>query len=78
MVSYNWANDGSVDVFFRHGMVSGLWRELVLPQGMHMKFKNKIMFQGCREGYHKYGPVTGNLCWVYHVLGESHLACLMA
>ena len=34
MVSYDWANDGSVGVFFRHGMVSGQWGELVLLQGM--------------------------------------------
>ena len=76
MVSYDWANDGSVGVFFRHGMVSGLWGELVLLQGMGMKFKDKIMLQGCREGYCEYGPATGILCWVYDVLGESYLTCL--
>ena len=46
MVSYDWANGGSVDVVFRHGMVSGLWGELVLFQGMGMKFKDKIVSQG--------------------------------
>ena len=76
MVSYDWANDGSVGVFFRHGMVSGLWGELVLLQGMGMKFKDKIMLQGCREGCCEYGPVTGILCWVYDVLGESYLTRL--
>ena len=30
MVSYDWVNGGSVGVFFGHGMVSGLWGELVL------------------------------------------------
>ena len=43
MVSYGWTNDSSVGVFFRHAMVSGLWGELVLLQGMVMKFKDKIM-----------------------------------
>ena len=38
-----------------------------------MKFKDKIMLQGCREGYCEYGPATGILCWVYDVLGESYL-----
>ena len=41
MVSYDWANGGSVGVIFRHGIVSGLWGELVLFQGMGMKL------QGC-------------------------------
>ena len=41
-----------------------------------MKFKDKIVLQGCREGYCEYGPVTGILCWVYDVLGESYLTCL--
>ena len=49
MVSCDWTNDGSVDVLFRHGMVSGLQVELVLFQGVVMKFKDKIMLQGCRE-----------------------------
>ena len=70
MVSYDWANDGSVGVFFRHGMVSGLWGELVLLKGMGVKFKDKIMLQGCREEYCNYGPVTGMLYWVYDILGE--------
>ena len=30
MVSHDWASGGSVGVFFRHGMVSGLWGGLVL------------------------------------------------
>ena len=67
MVSYDWANDGSVSVFFRHSTVSGLWGELVLFQGMGMKFKDKIMLEGCREEYCEYGPATGTLLWVYHV-----------
>ena len=73
MVSYDWANGGSVGIFFRHGMVSGLRGELVLFQGMGMKFKDKIVLQGCREGYCEYGPATGILCWVYDVLGELYL-----
>ena len=59
MVSYHWANGGSAGVFFRHGMVSGLWGELVLFQGMDMKLKDKIVLQGSREGYCEYGPATG-------------------
>ena len=43
---------------------------------MGMKFKDKIMLQGCREGYREYGPATGILCWVYNVLSESYLTCL--
>ena len=62
MVSYDWANDGSVDVFFRHGMVLCLWGELVLLQGMDMKFKDKVMLQGCKEGYCEYGTTTEILC----------------
>ena len=60
MVSYDWANDGSVGVFFRNGMIYSLWEELVLLQGIGMKFKDKIMLQGCR--YCDYGPTTGTLC----------------
>ena len=41
-----------------------------------MKFKDEIVLQGCREGYCEYGLVTGILCWVYDVLGESYLTCL--
>ena len=41
-----------------------------------MKFKDKIVLQGCREGYCEYGPATGILCWVYDVLGESYLTLL--
>ena len=71
MVSYDWANGGSVGVFFTLGMVSGLWSEVVLFQGMGMKLKDKILLQGCREGCCKYGPTTGEfvlaICfWVNH------------
>ena len=76
MVSYDWANDGSVGVSFRHVMVSGLREELVLLWGMGMEFKDKIVLKGCREGYCEHGPVTGILCWVYDASGESHLTCL--
>ena len=38
-----------------------------------MKFKDKIVLQGCKEGYCEYGPATGILCWVYDALGELHL-----
>ena len=51
-------------------MVSGLWGELVLFQGVVMKFKDKIMLQGCSEQYCEYGPATGILYCVHHVLGE--------
>ena len=43
---------------------------------MGMKLNDKLMLQGCREGYCDYGPATGILCWVYDVLGESYLSCL--
>ena len=76
MVSYDWASDGSVGVFFRLGMVSGLCKELVLFQRMGMKLNDKLMLQGCREGYCECGPATGILCWVYDVLGESYMSCL--
>ena len=76
MVSYDWTNGGSVGIFFRNGMVSGQWGELVLFQGMGMKIKDKIVLQSCREGYCEYGPATGILCWVYDVLGESYLTLL--
>ena len=59
MVSHDWANGGSVGVFFMHGMVSGLWGEVALFQGMGMKLKEKILLQGCREGCRKYDPTTG-------------------
>ena len=62
MVSYDWANGGSVGAFFRHGMVSGLWGESVLFQGMGMEFEDKIVLEGCRKGYCEYGPGTGILC----------------
>ena len=41
-----------------------------LQLGMGVKFKDKIMLQGCREEYCKYGPVTGMLYWVSDILGE--------
>ena len=41
-----------------------------------MKFKDKTVLQGCREGYVEYGPATGVLCWVYDVLGEADLTRL--
>ena len=43
---------------------------------MGMKFNDKIMLQGCREGYCEYGPATGILCWEYNVLGETYWICL--
>ena len=43
---------------------------------MGMKFKDKIVLKGCKEGYCEYGPVTEILCWVYDVLVESHLTYL--
>ena len=43
---------------------------------MIMKFKDKIVLQGCREEYCEYGPLTGILRWVYDVLGESYLTRL--
>ena len=72
MVLYDWANGGFVGAFFRHGMVSGLWGQLVLFQGMGTEFEEKLVFGGCREGYCEYGSATGILCWVYDILGESH------
>ena len=41
-----------------------------------MKFKDKNVLQGCREGYCEYGPATGILCWVYDVLGKLYLTHL--
>ena len=41
-----------------------------------MKFKDKIVLQGCKEGYCEYGPATGISCWLYHILGESYLTHL--
>ena len=73
MVTYDWADGGSVGVFFRHGMVSGLWGELVLFQGMGMKFKDKHVWRCCRKEYCEYGRAKEILCWVYHVLGEMYL-----
>ena len=65
-----------VSVFLWHGMISGQWGELVLFEGMGMKFKDKIVLQGCREEYFEYGPATGILCWEYDVTGESYLTRL--
>ena len=59
MVSYDWANGGFFGIFFRHGIVSGLWGELVLFQRMGMKLKGKIVLQSCREEYFEFGPATG-------------------
>ena len=70
MVSYDWANGGSVGVLFRHGMVSGLSGELVLFQGMAMIFKDKIVLQSCKERHCEYSAATGILRWVYGVLDE--------
>ena len=53
MVSYDWINGGSLGIFFRQ--VWFLWGELVLFLGMVMKLKDKIVLQGCREGYCEYG-----------------------
>ena len=76
MVSYDWANGGSVSVYFRYGMVSGLWRELVLFQKMGITFEDKIVLQGYREGYCEYGPAKGICCLIYDVLGELYLTRL--
>ena len=76
MVTYDCADGGSVGIFFRHGMVSDLWGELVLFQGMCMKFKDKLVLQGCREEYCEYGHATEILCWVYDVLGGLYLTRL--
>ena len=65
-----------VRVFFRHGLISGLWGELVLLWEMGMKFKDKTVLQGCREEYCEYGPATGIFYWVYAVIGESYLSRL--
>ena len=73
MVSCDWANDGSVGVLFRHGVVSGLWGELVLFQGVFNKFEDKIMMQGCRERCCEHAPATGILYCVDDVLGESYM-----
>ena len=76
MVSCDWTNDGSVGVLFRHGMVSGLWGKLVLLQGVVMKFKDKVMLQGCKERCCEYGPATGILYCVHDVLGKSYVTHL--
>ena len=41
-----------------------------------MKFKDKIVFQGCREGYCEYGPAAEILCWVFDVLSKLYLTRL--
>ena len=48
MVSYDWVNGGCVDVF-SHGDYGLSHGELMLFQGMGMKFKNKIMLHCFRE-----------------------------
>ena len=48
----------------------------MLLQGMVMKFKDKIMLQGCRERYCEYGPATGILYCVFDVLVESQVTRL--
>ena len=45
----------------------------MLFQGVVMKFKDKIMLQGSRERCCEYGPATGILCCVHHVLGEFYM-----
>ena len=40
---------------------------------MGIKFKDKVVLKGYREGYGEYGSVTGIFMWVYDALGESHL-----
>ena len=44
MVSYDWANVGSVGVFFRHGMVSGLWGGVsaILGNGYEIQGQNCV------------------------------------
>ena len=73
MVSCDWSNDGFVDALFRHDVVSSLRGEVVLFQGMVMKFKDKIMLQSRRERCCKYGSATGILYCIHHVLGESYM-----
>ena len=43
---------------------------------MCMKFKDKLVSQGCREEYCEYGHATEILCWVYDVLGGLYLTRL--
>ena len=59
MVCYGSTNCGSVCVSFRHGIVLGLWRELVRFYGMCVKLKDKIVLQGCIQGHCEYGLATG-------------------
>ena len=73
MVSCDWSNDGFVGALFRHDVVSSLRGEVVLFQGMVMKFKDKIMLQGRRERCCKYGSATGISYCIHHVLGESYM-----
>ena len=75
LLSYDWANGGSVGAFFRHGMVSGLRGESVLFQGMGMEFEDKIVLEGFRKVYCEYRAATV-LCWVYDVLGELQVTRL--
>ena len=50
MVSYDWADGGSVGAFFWDGMISCLWGELVLFQAIGVKIMDEIVLQGYREG----------------------------
>ena len=79
MALYDWANGGSVDAFFWHGIVvSGLCQ--CYSREWVWNSRKKIVLGGCREGYCEYGSATGILCWVYDVLGELypiHLGGLM-
>ena len=50
--------------------------ELVLFQGVVMKFKDKIMLQGCRQRCCEYGNATEILYCVQDVLGESYVTRL--
>ena len=44
MVSYDWANGGSVGVLFRYGMVSGLWGGVsaILRNGYEIQGQNCV------------------------------------
>ena len=48
----------------------------MLLQEMVMKFKGKVMLQGCRERYCEYGPATGTFYCMYDLLGESYVTRL--
>ena len=38
VVSYHWLNGGSVDAFFRHGLVSGLWEKSLEQENSFKKY----------------------------------------